>query len=158
MNAMLDDPTTHRVTVTVFDGTLAELPAISIKESVASCRDFRPDVIVGVGGSYIYKAKLVSLLLTHGAPLDRYYGEFEVSGPVIPVVAIPTTAGTGSEVTPAAVRGDGAGQQKREDCLGAADQRSTLQSRLRVARSIARIAQKDWRSRPSPAPSRPSWR
>ena len=52
MNAMLDDPTSHRVTV-------------------ASCRDFRPDVIVGVGGSCMNKAKLVSLLLTHGAPLDR---------------------------------------------------------------------------------------
>ena len=73
MNAMLDDPTSHRVTV-------------------ASCRDFRPDVIVGVGGSCMNKAKLVSLLLTHGAPLDRDYGEFKVPGPVIPVVAILTTA------------------------------------------------------------------
>ena len=95
----------HRVTVAVFDDTLAELPAISIKEGVASCRDFRPDVIVGVGGSCMNKAKLVSLLLTHGAPLDRDYGEFKVPGPVIPVVAILTTAGTGSEVTPVAVLG-----------------------------------------------------
>ena len=86
MNAMLDDPTSPRVTV-------------------ASCRDFRPDVIVGVGGSCMNKAKLVSLLLTHGAPLDRDYGEFKVPGPVIPVVAILTTAGTGSEVTPVAVLG-----------------------------------------------------
>ena len=58
----------HRVTVAVFDGTLAELPAISIKEGVASCRDFRPDVIVGVGGSCMNKANLVSLLLNAWRP------------------------------------------------------------------------------------------
>ena len=109
MNAILDDLATHGITVMVFDGTQAELPATSIEECVQFSKDFAPDVIVGIGGgSCIDMAKLVSLVLTHGGPMDRFYGEFKVPGPIIPVVALPTTAGTGSEVTPVAVLADNA--------------------------------------------------
>jgi alcohol dehydrogenase class IV len=109
MNGILADLKTHDVTFLVFDGTQAELPATSIEECVTCCDGFQPDVIVGIGGgSCMDMAKLVSLLLTHGGPLDRFYGEFKVPGPVIPVVAVPTTAGTGSEVTPVAVLADNA--------------------------------------------------
>ena len=109
MQEMLDDLASQGVLVRVFDGTEAELPASGIQACVDFCGDFLPDVIVGVGGgSCMDMAKLVSLLLTHGAPLDRYYGEFKVPGPIIPVIAVPTTAGTGSEVTPVAVLGDSA--------------------------------------------------
>jgi len=109
MSAILEDLKAHDVAVKVFDGTQAELPATSIEECVSFCEGFRPDVIVGLGGgSCMDMAKLVSLLLTHGGPMDRFYGEFKVPGPIIPVVAIPTTSGTGSEVTPVAVLADNA--------------------------------------------------
>lgn len=93
----------------VFDGTLAELPSDSIHACVEQCSGFAPDMVIGVGGgSCMDMAKLVALLLTHGGPLERYYGEFKVPGPVLPVIALPTTAGTGSEVTPVAVLADSA--------------------------------------------------
>jgi Alcohol dehydrogenase, class IV len=67
----------------------------------------RPDVIVGYGGgSALDLAKSVAVLLAHGGPLDRFYGENALPGDVLPIVAVPTTAGTGSEVTPVAVVSD----------------------------------------------------
>lgn len=107
MNELLDDLATHGVTTLVFDGTQAELPAEGISQCVKFCEGFSPEVLIGLGGgSCMDMAKLVSLLLTHGGPINRFYGEYKVPSPIIPVVAVPTTAGTGSEVTPVAVLGD----------------------------------------------------
>lgn len=95
------------VTVEVFDGTEAELPLPGILDCVARFRDFDPEVIVGIGGgSCLDMAKLVSLLLTYEGPISNYYGEFKLPGPVRPIVAVPTTSGTGSEATPVAVLAD----------------------------------------------------
>src|SRR5690606_20101181 len=72
-----------------------------------AAREFAPDLVIGVGGgSCLDMAKCVALLLTHGGRPDDYYGELKVPGPVLPLIAIPTTAGTGSEVTPVAVLSD----------------------------------------------------
>lgn len=61
-------------------------------------------VVIGLGGgSSIDLAKIVTLLLTYGGKPQDYYGEFNVPGPVMPLIAISTTSGTGSEVSPAAV-------------------------------------------------------
>lgn len=84
-----------------------ELPTDSVEASAGVARDFAPDVILGYGGgSALDAAKLIALLVTHGGALTDYYGENVVPGPVVPLVAVPTTAGTGSEVTPVAVVSD----------------------------------------------------
>ncbi|WP_102225904.1 iron-containing alcohol dehydrogenase [Acidimangrovimonas sediminis] len=91
----------------VFSDTEAELPLGNIGACVAQHAAFDPQVIVGLGGgSCLDLAKLVSLSLSHEGPLSRYYGEFKVPGPIRPVIAVPTTSGTGSEVTPVAVVAD----------------------------------------------------
>ncbi|MCW6533383.1 iron-containing alcohol dehydrogenase [Sphingomonas lycopersici] len=101
---MLADLAAHGVETRVFDGTIPDLPMESIEGCVAAARDFVPDVVIGVGGgSSIDLAKVAAMLVTHGGNVEDYYGEFAVPGPVVPLIALPTTAGTGSEVTPVAV-------------------------------------------------------
>jgi alcohol dehydrogenase class IV len=93
--------------VEVHSDIAPELPTASLDAAAAFARTHRPDAILAVGGgSTLDAAKLVGLLVTHGGPLRRYYGENLVPGPTLPVVAVPTTAGTGSEVTPVAVVSD----------------------------------------------------
>lgn len=65
------------------------------------------DLLVAVGGgSCIDAAKGLSILLAHGGNGQNYIGVNKVPGPGIPVFALPTTAGTGSEVTNIAIFGD----------------------------------------------------
>lgn len=95
------------VNLTVFDGTVAELPLDCIGAGVALGTSSKADVIVGIGGgSCIDAAKIIALLLAHGGKASDYYGEFKVPRPTLPVIALPTTSGTGSEVTPVAVLAD----------------------------------------------------
>nr|WP_278116456.1 iron-containing alcohol dehydrogenase [Mesorhizobium sp. WSM4875]WIE94813.1 iron-containing alcohol dehydrogenase [Mesorhizobium sp. WSM4875] len=107
VNDLVADLEAHGISVEIFSETQPELPLDCIVGCVARYKDFGPDMVIGFGGgSCIDLAKLVSLLLTFPGPLSSYYGEFKVPGPLHPVIAIPTTAGTGSEATPVAVLAD----------------------------------------------------
>ena len=98
--------------VRVLDSIAPDLP-LSAVQACLDAADPRTDVVVGLGGgSCMDAAKLVALLLRHPRPLELYYGENAVPGSVVPIVAVPTTAGTGSEVTPVAVVGDPSRQLK----------------------------------------------
>jgi alcohol dehydrogenase len=104
---MVADLRASGVTVEVFAQVAAELPTGTIVDCVDELAGKTIDVVVGIGGgSCIDHAKVVALLLVHGGHPREYYGEFKVPGPALPVVAVPTTAGTGSEVTPVAVLAD----------------------------------------------------
>ncbi|MFT4285031.1 MAG: iron-containing alcohol dehydrogenase [Protaetiibacter sp.] len=90
--------------LTVASEVQPELPVASLDALADRAREASPDVILAIGGgSVLDAAKVVALLSRYGGPLSRYYGENLVPGPVTPVVAVPTTAGTGSEATPVAV-------------------------------------------------------
>jgi alcohol dehydrogenase class IV len=105
--AIVADIEASGVQVRVYDQTEADLPIDGISQCVQACSDFKPDIVLGIGGgSCMDMAKCVALLLTHGGSLRDYYGENKIPGAVLPVIAVPTTAGTGSEVTPVAVVAD----------------------------------------------------
>ncbi|WP_298992723.1 iron-containing alcohol dehydrogenase [uncultured Pseudokineococcus sp.] len=90
--------------VAVHDRAAPELPVEDGAALAEEARRHGADVLVGFGGgSCMDLAKVVAVLLAHGGTPQDYYGEDRVPGPVAPVVAVPTTAGTGSEVTPVAV-------------------------------------------------------
>jgi alcohol dehydrogenase len=95
------------LTVETFTDVVPELPVDAVQAAGGAARGFVPDVVVGIGGgSALDLAKLVALLVAQDAPLSAFYGENRVPGPTVPVVAVPTTHGTGSEVTPVAVVSD----------------------------------------------------
>ena len=93
--------------VRVDSEVLPDVPRDSCVEAAERARAFAPDLVIGIGGgSCLDLAKTVALLLRHGGTPDQYYGEGKVPEPIFPVIAVPTTAGTGSEVTPVAVLSD----------------------------------------------------
>jgi alcohol dehydrogenase len=93
--------------VHVYDAVEPDVPYENVIRCVEHARGFGPDLVIGIGGgSCLDMAKCASLILSHGGELRDYYGEFKVPGPALPVIAVPTTAGTGSEVTPVAVISD----------------------------------------------------
>jgi alcohol dehydrogenase class IV len=104
---VMDSLRSAGVGVAEFGGAVVDVPMTAIDAAVEHGRAARPDVVVAVGGgSAIDLAKVTALLLAHPGPLGRYYGEHLVPGPGIPLIALPTTAGTGSEVTPVSVIAD----------------------------------------------------
>jgi alcohol dehydrogenase class IV len=107
LSALVTSLEDRNLTVRVYGDTQAELPTPGILACVEELKGQEIDVIIGFGGgSCMDMAKVVSVLLTHGGKPSDYYGEFAVPGPVKPVIALPTTAGTGSEATAIAVVSD----------------------------------------------------
>jgi alcohol dehydrogenase len=93
--------------VVVFPDGRPEVDLKTIDACAEIARGFKPDVLIGVGGgSNMDLAKCTAILEQYGGPLTKYYGENAVPGPIANVIAIPTTSGTGSEVSPVAVVAD----------------------------------------------------
>lgn len=85
--------------VTLFEATTE--PSVS---DFADLPTAAVDGVVGVGGgSCLDTAKVAALLLAHGGSPEDYLGEGRLPGPVPPIVALPTTSGTGSQATQSAV-------------------------------------------------------
>ncbi len=88
----------------VFEGGEAE-PRVELVERVlADVGDRHFDAVVGLGGgSNIDLAKATAVVLSHGGAVADYAGQGQLPGPVLPIIAVPTTAGSGSEVSGACI-------------------------------------------------------
>lgn len=92
------------VHVTVFSEVLADPPEVSVQAAVEAARAAEVNGVVGFGGgSSLDTAKLVALLVRTPQALPDIYGIGLARGPRLPLIQVPTTAGTGSEVTPIAI-------------------------------------------------------
>ena len=101
------------MTVEVFDEGEAEPTLQVVAKAVEHARQFQPDAVLGVGGgSNMDLAKMTATLYTHGGEPEDYFSFDNIPGPVLPIICVPTTAGTGSEVSSAAVFTDVANQIK----------------------------------------------
>lgn len=92
------------IALTVFEDVVADPPSHIIEAAAELCRSQGVDVVLSIGGgSALDTAKLVAYLAKTPDRLDDIYGVGLAKGERLPLLLVPTTAGTGSEVTPIAI-------------------------------------------------------
>ena len=94
--------------ITVYDATPANPTEAAVREAAALVKQHQCDGLIAFGGgSSMDCAKGVAIVATHEGPMTRYAtiegGSPRISERVLPLIAIPTTAGTGSEVARGAI-------------------------------------------------------
>jgi alcohol dehydrogenase len=96
--AGLDALASAGIDTAVFDQFGENPTTAQVEAGTAVAREFRPDLIVGLGGgSSMDCAKGINFLLSCGGRMHDYHGRGKATGPMLPSIAVPTTAGTGSE-------------------------------------------------------------
>lgn len=96
-----------------FDGGQAKPTLGTVSDCVTVAQKGTYGALVALGGgSNIDLAKAVAVVLRHGGSAEDYFGEDRVPGPILPLVAVSTTAGTGSEVSGASVLADPANRRR----------------------------------------------
>jgi len=96
--------TENEVEFAVFDGVLPDPAFDQVQAGEAMIRTERAQAIIAVGGgSVLDAAKMMAMLFTNPGSLESFDGIQKCKKPGLPLFAIPTTAGTGSEITLAAV-------------------------------------------------------
>jgi alcohol dehydrogenase class IV len=94
----------HGIAVFTKGGISHDPDELQVKEAVDLALERRPDVIVGIGGgSVIDAAKAASIIATNGGGVRDYWEGKAFTKPSIPYIAVPTTSGTGAEITKNAV-------------------------------------------------------
>jgi len=98
---------TSGLAVEVFDDVEPDPMVITARRSAECSRAFRPDLVIGLGGgSALDVAKATAAILANERPLEEMWGVDNVPKPGLPTILMPTTAGTGSEVTPNSILTD----------------------------------------------------
>ena len=90
----------HNIAVHIYSDVVADPPASVVVSAVEAAQDFACDGVVGFGGgSSMDVAKLLAVLIKGEQTLEDIYGVDQITGGRLPLIQVPTTAGTGSEVT-----------------------------------------------------------
>lgn len=101
-------------TATVWEGVTQEPRVVDLERGMQVARDVRADAVVGLGGgSAMDVAKAVSSLNDGRQHISEVFGIGLLAGRALPLACLPTTAGTGSEVSPIAILQDPADGQKK---------------------------------------------
>ncbi|RLE06839.1 alcohol dehydrogenase [Candidatus Aerophobetes bacterium] len=107
------------VEMVLFEGVEPNPSLETVEKGAQLIKKRECEVIVGLGGgSAMDAAKGMAILFTNPAPLTQYFGINKVKKAPLPVVEIPTTAGTGSEVTPYAVLTDTQMEHPQKRAIG----------------------------------------
>ena len=100
---------TAGIEVHIYSGVVADPPEAVVLGAVEFARSRDVDIVIGLGGgSSMDVAKLIAVLARSEQDISQIYGICNVKGARLPLVQIPTTAGTGSEVTNIAIVTTGA--------------------------------------------------
>lgn len=84
--------------VLLFDGVQENPTTAHVEAGLTVAKEFRPDLIIGLGGgSSMDCAKGINFLYSCGGRMQDYWGQGKATGPLLPMIAVPTTSGTGSE-------------------------------------------------------------
>ena len=101
---MVEDLQAQGFVVHLDNRVIADPPERVVLQTAAEARAFGAELIIGFGGgSSMDVAKLIAVLAISDQPLGTMYGVGNCKGPRLPLVQVPTTAGTGSEVTPISI-------------------------------------------------------
>ena len=97
----------------VYDGVLPDPSFDQVQEGEALLRTEKCQAVIAVGGgSVLDAAKMMAMLHTNPGPLEKFDGIQKCKKPGLPLFAVPTTAGTGSEITLAAIITDPVSHKK----------------------------------------------
>ena len=101
------------VTTDRFVGDTPKATLQRVADCVATAKQGEYPALVALGGgSNVDVAKAAAVVLCYGGSPEDYFGPNQVPGPILPLVAVSTTAGTGSEVSGAAVLADPANRRR----------------------------------------------
>ena len=95
----IDSLTTAGLEVQLFDGAQENPTTDNIEQALVVAKEFKPNLLVGLGGgSSMDCAKGVNFVYSGGGTMHDYHGVGKASKPMLPMIAVPTTSGTGSEM------------------------------------------------------------
>ena len=100
LDAASENLRANNIELSIYSDVVADPPESVVMDAVAAAQRFGCDGVIGFGGgSSMDVAKLLAVLIKGEQPLAAIYGVDQISGGRLPLIQVPTTAGTGSEAT-----------------------------------------------------------